>query len=195
MSLETSKAKTDYQAIALTLKNIVGGNNVLIESVDRALYACDGEMLDLASPDLVVLPANTEEVQAVVKIARQHRVPFTARGAGTGLSGGATTVCGGISLVLSRMTKIIKVAAEDQTALVETGVTNSAVSQAAAKFNLCFAPELVVISLRMPAAHILLSMAPQPIMCLALRLFYLTARSPHLVTAICAASVLIGLAY
>jgi len=131
----------DYSLIASNLKNIVGENNVLKERVDLALYACDGETLDSAMPDLVVLPGSTGELQAVVKAARQHNIPFTARGAGTGLSGGATTVCGGISLVLSRMTKIINIDPQNQTALVETGVTNSAVSQAAAKFNLCFAPD------------------------------------------------------
>ena len=133
--------KTDYQRIAGSLRKIVGENNVLIEPIDLALYACDGDTLDIARPDLVVLPASTQEVQAVVKIACAHGIPFTARGAGTGLSGGATTVCGGISLVLSRMTKIINIDAPNRIALVETGVTNSAISQAAAKFNLCFAPD------------------------------------------------------
>ena len=131
----------DYSSIAIALKNIVGKNNVLEQRVDLALYAYDGEALDKAMPDLVVLPANTAEVQAVVKAAHQHKIPFTARGAGTGLSGGATTIYGGISLVLSRMVKIINIDSENETALVESGVTNSAVSQAAAKFNLCFAPD------------------------------------------------------
>ena len=89
----------DYSLIAQSLKNIVGANNVLEQRVDLALYAYDGEALDRAMPDLVVLPGNTTEVQAVVKAANQHKIPFTARGAGTGLSGGATTICGGISLV------------------------------------------------------------------------------------------------
>ncbi len=133
--------KKDYRAIAKNLRSIVGKNNVLIEPIDLALYGCDGETLDTVRPDLVVLPASIKEVQAVIKIAREHRIPFTARGAGTGLSGGATTVCGGISLVLSRMTKIINIDADNRIASVETGVTNSAVSQAAAKFNLCFAPD------------------------------------------------------
>lgn len=131
----------DYSLIASILKGIVGENNVLEQGIDLALYACDGETLDSARPDLVVLPGNTQEVQAVVQTARRHKVPFTARGAGTGLSGGATTICGGISIVLSRMTKIINIDPENQTAVVESGVTNSAVSQAAAKFNLCFAPD------------------------------------------------------
>jgi len=132
----------DYpSSIVRSLKNIVGENNVLEQRIDRALYACDGETLDRSLPDLIVLPGNTEELQAVVKMARRYKMPFTARGAGTGLSGGATTVCGGISLVLSRMTKIINIDPENETALVESGVTNSAVSQAAAKYNLCFAPD------------------------------------------------------
>src|SRR3984957_9271059 len=131
----------NYSTIAHTLKKIVGSDNVLVDKVDRALYTCDGETLDQAMPDLVVLPRSTKELQAVIKAAYNQKIPFTARGAGTGLSGGATTVCGGISLALSRMTNIIKIDHENEIVVVESGITNSAVSQAVAKFNLCFAPD------------------------------------------------------
>ncbi len=123
------------------LSLIVGDYHVLHKDVDLALYDCDAETLDVARPDLVVLPANTEEVAAVVKLANQHKVPFTPRGAGTGLSGGATTVMGGISLVLTRMNKIISIDADEQMAHVQIGVTNSSVSKASEKFGLYFAPD------------------------------------------------------
>src|ERR1700733_4739110 len=110
-------------SIANSLKKIVGDNNVLDQAVDRALYASDGETLDQSLPDLVVLPASSEEVQAVVKVAYQNKIPFTARGAGTGLSGGATTICGGISIVLTRMTKIIEIDPWQRPASVEAGAT------------------------------------------------------------------------
>jgi glycolate oxidase subunit GlcD len=123
------------------LKKIVGEQNVLSDEVDLSVYECDAETFDIARPDLVVLPGSSEEVAAVVKVANQFRVPFTPRGAGTGLSGGATTVRGGISLVLSRMTKILAIDAEDGLAIVETGVTNSSVSRAVAKYGLHYAPD------------------------------------------------------
>jgi len=139
--LNKQKQKHNYQKIAYKFKSIVGEDNVLWQPIDRALYGCDAETLDSAIPDLVVLPGNTQQVQDVVRIANEYGIPFTARGAGTGLSGGATTVCGGMSLVLTRMTKIIDIDPESRIAVVETGVTNSSVSQAAAKYNLCFAPD------------------------------------------------------
>ncbi|HEY9711913.1 MAG TPA: FAD-binding protein, partial [Chroococcales cyanobacterium] len=132
--------KIDSSIIAALVK-IVGDNYVLSDKVDLAVYESDAETLDVARADAVVLPASTEEVAAVVKLAHQHKIPFTARGAGTGLSGGATTVHGGISIVLSRMTKIIAVDPVDRVACVQTGVTNVAVSEAAKEHGLYFAPD------------------------------------------------------
>lgn len=131
----------DYKKIAIECKKIVGENNVLSEQIDRALYSCDAETLDEVSPDLVVLPGNTEETQAVVKLANKYNIPFTARGAGTGLSGGSTTICGGISIVLTRMTRIMEIDTDSRSIWVEVGITNTAVSQAVAQYNLCFAPD------------------------------------------------------
>ncbi len=131
----------DYKKLASELRNIVGKDNVLSQHIDLTLYNCDAETLDSAIPDLVILPGSTKELQSVVKIANIYGSPFTARGAGTGLSGGATTVCGGISIVLTRMTKILQIDPVDCSASVEVGVTNSSVSQAAAVYNLCFAPD------------------------------------------------------
>src|SRR5438045_1035723 len=91
------------------LVSAVGRQYVLSSPVDLAVYECDGETLDAALPDLVVLPLTTEEVQKVVRLANKFKVPVTARGAGTGLSGGATTINGGISLVLTRMMSVLAV--------------------------------------------------------------------------------------
>lgn len=132
---------TKYQQLEQELVGIVGRDNVLSSPVDLSVYECDGETLDTARPDLVVLPGNTDEVCAVVRLANKHKVPISPRGAGTGLSGGATTIMGGISLVLTRMKKIINVDPENLTATVEVGVTNIAVSKAAAKWGLYFAPD------------------------------------------------------
>jgi glycolate oxidase len=127
--------------VARALKKIVGEQYVLTDSADLKVYECDAETLDLAIPDIVVLPGSSKEVADVVRAANRFKVAYTPRGAGTGLSGGATTVAGGISLVLTRMTKILKIDPDQQTATVEVGVTNGAVSQAAAKYGLHFAPD------------------------------------------------------
>src|SRR6185437_15994395 len=120
-----------YREAEAELKAILGQRYVLSAPVDLAVYDCDGETLDRARPDLVVLPANTEQVQAVVRIANKYKMPITPRGAGTGLSGGATPLAGGISLVLTRMTRIIKIDADNFCAHVEVGAINNSVSKAA----------------------------------------------------------------
>jgi glycolate oxidase len=123
------------------LTKIVGPAYVLSSPADLSVYECDAETLDIAKPDVVVLPANTAQVAAVIKVANRYKIPFVPRGAGTGLSGGATTVMGGISLVLTRMSKILHIDDDDQIAVVQVGVTNAAVSVAAEKFGLYFAPD------------------------------------------------------
>ncbi len=130
-----------FRQLISELKRVVGEGHVLSSQVDLSVYECDGETLDIARPDLVVLPASTEEVQAVVRLANRYFVPVTPRGAGTGLSGGATTVVGGISLALTRMTKVLEIDPDNMVARVEAGVTNAAVSLAAERFGLYFAPD------------------------------------------------------
>ncbi len=123
------------------LKNVVGDDYVLTSQEDLAVYECDGDTLDVARPDIVVLPGSSAEVASVIKLANSYGVPFTARGAGTGLSGGATTVNGGISLVLTRLTKIVEIDPDNLVAVVQVGATNSSVSKAAEKYGLYFAPD------------------------------------------------------
>ncbi|HNN62831.1 MAG TPA: FAD-binding protein, partial [Candidatus Obscuribacter sp.] len=125
------------------LKAIVGAENVLTDAFDLSLYDADAETLDTASPDLVVLPASTEEVAAVVKAVATlaPTLPVTARGAGTGLSGGATCVRGGLSLVLTRMNKVLHIDAAERAALVQVGATNVSVSRQAEPHGLYFAPD------------------------------------------------------
>lgn len=133
---DTAKA-----ALIDELARVVGKNYVLSTPLSLALYECDAETMDVARPDLVVLPKSTEEVQKVVELANKYSMPFTARGAATGLSGGATTIYGGISLVLTRMNRILRIDPKDMVAEVEVGVTNLSVSHAAAPYGLYFAPD------------------------------------------------------
>ncbi|MDR3612386.1 MAG: FAD-linked oxidase C-terminal domain-containing protein [Candidatus Obscuribacterales bacterium] len=123
------------------LQAVVGLPYVLTGDVDLSVYECDAETLDVARPDCVVLPANTEQVAKIVKIANKYQIPFSPRGAGTGLSGGATTIMGGISLVLTRLNKILKIDENQKIAVVQVGVTNVSVSEAAHPFELYFAPD------------------------------------------------------
>ncbi len=131
----------DLKVIERALKAVVGQNYVLSDPVDLGLYECDAETLDVARPDLVVLPSNSEQVRQIVEIANHHKVSLTPRGAGTGLSGGSTTVMGGISLVLTRMTKILTIDPVEGIAVVEVGATNASISRAAKQFGLYYAPD------------------------------------------------------
>jgi glycolate oxidase len=129
------------KTIEIQLREIVGDNYVLSSKVDLSVYECDAETLDIAVPDLVVLPKSTAEVAAVLALVHGHNIPVSPRGAGTGLSGGSTTVTGGISLVLTRMNKVLSVDPLDRVAVVQIGATNASVSEAAEKFSLYFAPD------------------------------------------------------
>lgn len=139
--MQAQEEQKTYKQLEDELVGVVGRDFVLSSPVDLCVYECDGETLDVARPDLVVLPASTDEVISVVRLAGKYGVPLTPRGAATGLSGGATTVAGGVSLVLTRMTRVIEIDPDNMSAVVEVGVTNAAVSRAAEKFGLYFAPD------------------------------------------------------
>src|SRR5262249_15673670 len=139
--MKASAAEDKLSQLEAELVNVLGRKYVLSSPVDLSVYECDGETLDVARPDLVVLPESTEDVVTIVRLAGKYGVAITPRGAATGLSGGATTVMGGISLVLTRMTRVIEIDADNMVAVVEVGCTNVSVSKAAEKFGLYFAPD------------------------------------------------------
>lgn len=129
----------DAQLLA-ELTKLLGPENVLHKPEDLLLYEYDGSA-DVARPNVVVFPQNTEHVVALVALANRFNTPIVGRGAGTGLSGGALARTGGILIVFSRMNKILHVDAENQRAVVEPGVVNSDVSAAVAHLGLHFAPD------------------------------------------------------
>src|SRR5258708_30802382 len=88
------------------LSALLGARYVLHTPYDLMLYEYDAS-IDRSTPDIVVLPASTEEVAAIVKIASRHNVPVVPRGAGTGLSGGAIPIYGGIINVFSPMKRLL----------------------------------------------------------------------------------------
>src|SRR5260221_8747953 len=122
------------------LRRAVGREHVIASSNDLRIFERDAS-IEGAAPDPVLLPANTAEVSAVIKIAAKHRIPVVPRGAGTGLSGGAVTIRGGIALQVTRMRRIVEIDPVAQTALVEPGVVNQELSLAAAAHKLFYAPD------------------------------------------------------
>jgi glycolate oxidase len=114
----------------------------IVESPEELkVYECDGLTGHRAQPALVVLPETTGQVQAVVRTCLRHGVAWVARGAGTGLSGGATPVAEGIVISLARMSRILAVDHDAQTAVVQPGVSNLEVTAAVSGAGLYYAPD------------------------------------------------------
>src|SRR5436853_7396795 len=122
------------------LTRIVGERSVIHGAHDLKIFERDGSITG-ALPDAVVLPADRNQVVAVTRAAARHGLPLVPRGAGTGLSGGAVTLEGGIALQLSRMRKILEIDQEARTAVVEPGVVNADLQQAAGFQGLFYAPD------------------------------------------------------
>ena len=122
------------------LKSVVGDMYVVHGPADLIVFEYDGSV-DKAMPLAVVLPASAEEVSEVVKIAGRHQLPIVARGAGTGLSGGAVAEHGGLVMPLTRMTRILEVDVENRVAVVEPGLVNIELTNAVSKHGLYFAPD------------------------------------------------------
>jgi glycolate oxidase len=123
--METGSAELIAQ-----LRAICGREFVLTESGELATYQSDG-LLHYRQPPLVaVLPADAQEVAAVVRACFEAGVPWVARGSGTGLSGGALPLAEGVLIVLARMRRVLEVDLENQRVVVQPGVTNLAVSRA-----------------------------------------------------------------
>jgi len=122
------------------LRAIVDDPYVLVEKEDVIVYEQDGSIFQVM-PEIVVLPADVEQVAAVVKLAKQANIPIVPRGSGTGLAGGAVPAEGGVVLSLARLNRILKIDLENRLAIVEPGVINLEVSQAVAKDGLFFAPD------------------------------------------------------
>jgi len=123
------------------LKSIVGNGNVIVDS--EKLYAYSHDETDANeyghSPEAAVLPASTEEVAAVVKLANRELIPVTPRGAGSGLSGGAIPEYGGIVLSLEKMNRLIEVDRENMLAVVEAGMVTNDFAKAVEEQGLFFA--------------------------------------------------------
>ncbi|HEY0816218.1 MAG TPA: FAD-linked oxidase C-terminal domain-containing protein [Pseudonocardia sp.] len=128
-------------AVRQAFEQALSPADVLSDRVQCRAYECDGLTGYRVVPELVLLPRDAEQVAAAVRVCHRHRVPFVARGAGTGLSGGALPVAEGVVISLARLTGIISVDPIDRCAVVEPGVTNLAITKAAAPHGLYYAPD------------------------------------------------------
>ncbi len=123
------------------LRREVGRDAALAEPDELIVYECDGLPHHKHLPRAVVFPNSTEETSEVMGVLARHQVPFTPRGAGTGLSGGALALNRGVVIELARMREILNVDEQNRTATVQTGVVNLQVSRAVAHLGLHYVPD------------------------------------------------------
>ncbi|HEX7315282.1 MAG TPA: FAD-linked oxidase C-terminal domain-containing protein [Pyrinomonadaceae bacterium] len=123
------------------LRALLSPGQVISEPEELLVYECDGLTHYRHRPRAVVFPASTEEVAEVLKLLSRERVPLVPRGAGTGLSGGALAVGGGVCIELARMRRVLKVDVENRLAVVQAGVVNAHVSRAVARHGLYYVPD------------------------------------------------------
>jgi glycolate oxidase len=123
------------------VERAVGGSGLISEPEQLRTYECDALTGHRAMPELVVLPETADQVREVVTACSEHGVPFVARGAGTGLSGGALPVAGGVVISLARLNRVLEVDLDRGTVVVEPGVTNLDVTKAVAAEGFYYAPD------------------------------------------------------
>ena len=122
-------------------RSVVGADAFITNTEDLSTYECDGLTNFRVVPQAVLLPSSTEQVQAIVKICHASKVPFVARGSGTGLSGGALPVEDGIVISLARMTRILEVDYTNHRVVVEPGVINATVTARVSPRGFFYAPD------------------------------------------------------
>src|SRR5688572_9751153 len=123
------------------LRAALGDERVRAGDHDLALYARDASTMRGGEASVVCFPETTEEVQACVRAARRHGRAFVARGAGTGLAGGAVPLDGAVVIATARMTRIVSIDAAARVAWVQPGVLNLDLTRAVAPHGLRFAPD------------------------------------------------------
>ena len=134
-------ASLQRQELAEIFRRILPESSVIDQTTSLKAYECDGLSAYRQQPLLVLLPETIEQVQGIMKICHQHQLPVVTRGAGTGLSGGALPDPEGIVLGLSKMNKILRIDKLSRTALLQPGVRNLAISEAAKPYGLYYAPD------------------------------------------------------
>ena len=123
------------------LRAIVGERGLITSPEELRTYECDALTYFRALPRAVLLPDSTEQVQAIVRVCHREKIPFVARGAGTGLSGGALPVTNGVVISLTRMNRILEVDLVNARVVVGPGVTNLEVTTRVAARDYFYAPD------------------------------------------------------
>src|SRR5689334_9352125 len=126
--------------LAQRLRDALGPDSVFVAAEDTIMYEYDYG-LDRAMPDLVALPRSTAEVQLLVREAQAAGVPIVARGAGTGIAGGAVPARGGLVISMARMNRVLEIDQANRCAVVQPGVINLDLSKMAEPYGLFFAPD------------------------------------------------------
>ena len=127
--------------VVQALGRVLPAHALLWHTEDTTPYECDGLTAYRQRPLVVCLPETYDEVQAVLQVCHRLQVPVVARGAGTGLSGGAMPHALGVTMSLAKFNRILDVNPESRTAVVQCGVRNLAISEAAAPHGLYYAPD------------------------------------------------------
>ncbi len=123
------------------LAGILPREALLLDAEAKRPFECDGLSAYCAMPRVVCLPETYEQVREVLRVCREHQIPIVPRGAGTGLSGGALPLAEGCVLSLARLNRILEIDPANRVAVVEPGVRNLAISEAAAAYDLYYAPD------------------------------------------------------
>ena len=131
------------QNIALinALRSLLPAESVLVDAEDLRPFECDGLSVYRQLPMVVVLPETIAQVQSIMRLCHAQQVPVVARGAGTGLSGGALPLADGVLLSLAKFKSILSIDPHNALATVQPGVRNLAISEAAAAYDMYYAPD------------------------------------------------------
>ncbi|HEV7226465.1 MAG TPA: FAD-linked oxidase C-terminal domain-containing protein [Pirellulales bacterium] len=130
-----------FPDLVARFRELLGVDGVLAARGELLVYECDGFVIEKNSPDVVVFPRSTEDVQQIVRWCNDYDVPFLPRGAGTSLAGGCLPVGGGVMIVLTRMKRIVEINLRDRYAVVEPGVVNVWLTQALKGSGYHYAPD------------------------------------------------------
>jgi glycolate oxidase len=141
MPLDPSQHWARQQAVVAALRAQLPERCVLFDAEDTRPYECDGLAAYRQLPMVVVLPDTEQQVIAILNICRELNVPIVPRGAGTGLSGGALPILDGVVLSTARLNRIVRVDPVARIAVLQPGVRNLAISEAAAEHALYYAPD------------------------------------------------------
>ncbi len=123
------------------LRRACGPTDVLTDPLELLTYECDGLPHLRQKPAVVVLPSSADQVQAIVRLCHEHEIPFVARGHGSGLSGGALPIPGGVVIGLSRLNRVLDVDIPNRRVTVEPGVTNLEITRQVASHGFYYAPD------------------------------------------------------